>query len=773
MSRFKLIMVSILATVAASMADVSVMFNNDNPKATNPWAENTPGTVTLDFSVDGSGNVTLDASCSEINATIIAEVDKFDGPVGTVSYAGAFSTNFSIEVVSVGGVLRLSEEDLGGFGVSGQNQWRIDRTDIESVKATASGLSGTSIDFKSVDWTSRANANSIMQITGPQGIYTNALPASDGTWDLDAENIFVNDGKDISFLNATTNLGDGYVLSGFSFDVVQEIPDPGITVSFANTNAPTSAPFAENSPGTITLDYTVDAIGFVTVDASCSATDPTIVATVDEWDGAAGYVDFTNSVSFSVEVAAGSGTLRVSDFGGGSPGGLGITGENQWKIDNNGIDYVKATLSSLPGVALQIKTVEWYNGNGATMELDASNGITTNELPSNGGTWSLAGEEVYANNGDDLDFGNATTIQGYTLVGFEFNLVSEYVAPPVPGVDVEFSYADANMNFGTGGSLSLDFSINGSGVVSLDASTSNTNAAQIAAANAWDSSDVGFITNSALFSKTFSLVGTAQTETGAGAISMWSNDGGILGVVGQSAGRIDGANVPTGTNNLESLIWTMSGDVTVDFTAFAHGNTHPAAGIKLMDSDTTQLLDLAALGTPVDLTGLGFSVGAGQSLSFNADTNFLDGAGIAGFSFDISASQALNYADWATQYSVVGGMTDDDDNDGLGNLYEFAVGGNPTNGTVAPAYMPTSTLVDVGGSSNVIEYVYTRRQPVPVDLQYYCEVDTQGLTFPNWTNDGYSVTGEANAAAGFKTVTNQIPVDANTKKFIKLVIEQQ
>jgi len=131
---------------------------------------------------------------------------------------------------------------------------------------------------------------------------------------------------------------------------------------------------------------------------------------------------------------------------------------------------------------------------------------------------------------------------------------------------------------------------------------------------------------------------------------------------------------------------------------------------------------------------------------------------------------ANGYSVWETQWDVsLGSETDDYDSDGLNNLVEYAMGGNPTNGTVAPAYMPTSSLVDMG-SSNVLEYVYTRRDPVPNGLAYDLNL-TPGLFFPKWTNTGFIVVGEADGDSGFKVVTNQTPVDVDSK-FIKLVIEQ-
>ncbi|VGO12798.1 hypothetical protein PDESU_01352 [Pontiella desulfatans] len=772
MSTFKLSLIAMLTAAAASQADVSVMFTNNLAKAANPFAENTPGTVTLDFAVDGGGNVTLDASCSESNATIVAEIDKFDGPVGTVSYSGAFGTSFSIALVAQGGTLRLSEDDLGGFGVTGQNQWRIDRTETEQVKVTPSGLDGASIDFKAVDWTSRANGSVQMKAIGPQGAYTNALPQSDGTWDLDAENIILNNGKDIAFMNATTNNGDGYVLAGISFDVVQEIPDPGVKVVFTNS-LPNDPATVTNMPISITLDFDVDAVGFVTLDASCEETNAALVAIVDAWDGPAGYVDYTNNVSFSVKLESISGDLRLSGWGG--TGGLGLTGQNQWRVDQPS-ESLALTLDSLPGVALKMKNFELTSTQSpAYLKLDASSGSFTNAITSSGTL--VIEQSVLANNDDAMVVGVAVTNQGYVLSGFEFVLVDAYEPPPEPGVGILFSYDDSTkLDFGNAGTITLDFAIDGSGVVSLDASTTDSGANETNAVNGWDSADVGFVTNAALFGKSFTLTGAASVTTTNvttdGIITLWNNNGGILAIQGQNSGRIDGYTLNVRTN-MEAMAWTLSGDVSLDFESFSYGNSLNNAGIELSDADTALLYTATAQFGDQNVAADGFSIGSGQALTFTAVTNYTWGIALGGFSFQIVPAKALSYTDWAALYpSMTGGMLDDDDNDGLDNLYEFAVGGNPVNGTVAPAYMPVSSLIDAGGSSNVIEYVYTRRHPVPVDMGYTLNVSDAGLTLPNWADDGYTVIDEGEGAPGFKTVTNHVPVDANTKKFIKLVVEQ-
>jgi hypothetical protein len=59
--------------------------------------------------------------------------------------------------------------------------------------------------------------------------------------------------------------------------------------------------------------------------------------------------------------------------------------------------------------------------------------------------------------------------------------------------------------------------------------------------------------------------------------------------------------------------------------------------------------------------------------------------------------EEVTYTDWSLNHGLSGGQGDDDDKDGLPNLLEFALGGNPTDPSDAPR--PGWALVDDGGTS--------------------------------------------------------------------------
>jgi hypothetical protein len=122
-----------------------------------------------------------------------------------------------------------------------------------------------------------------------------------------------------------------------------------------------------------------------------------------------------------------------------------------------------------------------------------------------------------------------------------------------------------------------------------------------------------------------------------------------------------------------------------------------------------------------------------------------------------------SYASWSNQWGVAIGTEEEDyDNDGLINLYEYGLGGNPTNGFVN-GRIPTFSK-----DGAVFEYVHARRTDDPT-LMYYLET-TESLLPASWTNDGYTVVGTNVTGGTFDYVTNSIPT-IDDQSFIKLIIE--
>ena len=124
------------------------------------------------------------------------------------------------------------------------------------------------------------------------------------------------------------------------------------------------------------------------------------------------------------------------------------------------------------------------------------------------------------------------------------------------------------------------------------------------------------------------------------------------------------------------------------------------------------------------------------------------------------------YAIWKQDYGVTNSLVDAD-GDGLDNLTEYGLGGDPTN-ALDRGYA-TTTLTEGAAMS----YVYPMLSAPNSGISYSLEI-TDNLISGTWTNDGYSVSGtnENGYAAGFDAVTNQLSTAVKDEQFIRLRIEE-
>jgi arylsulfatase A-like enzyme len=133
-------------------------------------------------------------------------------------------------------------------------------------------------------------------------------------------------------------------------------------------------------------------------------------------------------------------------------------------------------------------------------------------------------------------------------------------------------------------------------------------------------------------------------------------------------------------------------------------------------------------------------------------------------STEVSALPEALYDQWASDHGIKGlGRYVDSDGDGMNNLYEYALGGAPTNRN------HRGTLPSFSRSGSRFLYVHPRRAD-DASLVYTVETTTN-LTSGTWTNLGYVVTGTNVTGGTLDFVTNDIDIVRN-KNFIRLIIEQ-
>ena len=121
------------------------------------------------------------------------------------------------------------------------------------------------------------------------------------------------------------------------------------------------------------------------------------------------------------------------------------------------------------------------------------------------------------------------------------------------------------------------------------------------------------------------------------------------------------------------------------------------------------------------------------------------------------------YETWAFDFGV-GAETNDYDKDGLLNVYEYGLGGDPTNAAdqgISPVYSTGAGL---------LTYIYPQLSDPGHGLDYHLEL-SDGLVIGVWTNSGYTVTGTNIVVGDFDYVTNTVPTAVKSTQFVKLFID--
>ena len=424
-----------LASSVSALAVVEVDFSHSYTGAQLPLQN--AGDITLAFSVDGSGNVTLDASCA--NPETATYVNEFDGPVGTVTDASIWGQNFTIVLRSTGsGSLRISNSGAG-LSIQGGNAELLDVLN-EQITATVTAV-GT--DFKLLGL-GYANATTTegtqMNVAGT----AYALAAASGTVDVSAQQV-----AETFAIDSTTDADiQGFVWSGFSFDLIPALTATDAVVSFANsgTGFGPTPPFvlSGSNAATITLAFSIDNAGIIALNASTSSTNSTFSAMVNEWDSAnIGSVSdpslLGKTFTLTGSASGGGGNLAISELGG---GGIGIQGENSNRVD--GLNYtdntgaakstpetLSWTLNAPAGLELVFKNWSCIEGGGG--DIRVSNGTTNSDFPNmTEATGTLALSDLPLANGESFtikEIPDMGATSGAGVSGFSFAVVAPSIMP--------------------------------------------------------------------------------------------------------------------------------------------------------------------------------------------------------------------------------------------------------------------------------------------------------------------------------------------------------
>ncbi len=159
--------------------------------------------------------------------------------------------------------------------------------------------------------------------------------------------------------------------------------------------------------------------------------------------------------------------------------------------------------------------------------------------------------------------------------------------------------------------------------------------------------------------------------------------------------------------------------------------------------------------------GMGFEVGNGSGGAVYIDDSMLT-----------YASADTMYAGWTTNYPGMGtstNLTADADKDGLNNLCEYALGGNPTN-TADVGHVPRIGIAAVNGTNWIQFACAKRKDDAARGLSYWVEQNTN-LVSGAWTNGGYDMVGTGTLNDYFNEDTYRISTDAAKTLFVRLRVK--
>lgn len=236
-------MIGLLALGVGSSAfgAVSLTFPVDSAFV-GPTRLNLGNSITFDFTVDGAGNVTVNATTPSANANSIATVDSWDGAAGSVSDAALFGTSFTMtatgerrnNVKTTFDAVGISGDGLqrgGTLAIFGQNASVIDgatlpNANIERIVFTVtSGTVAVALD----SFTFTGNAASDPTVT-TDSTSLNYFNHGVGAVDTSAAGLsFVNSGSlrfEVLEEEAVGDPAEGYRLNALTFDITSSVPEP-------------------------------------------------------------------------------------------------------------------------------------------------------------------------------------------------------------------------------------------------------------------------------------------------------------------------------------------------------------------------------------------------------------------------------------------------------------------------------------------------------------------------------------------------------------------
>ncbi len=355
-----LFIVAVSAYFVHLQGQVTVTFVNDSVDAGNS-ATGGLEPLNLNFQIANDGDISLDASSKNLNEDVQRVVNAWDSDsVGTTDNAALYGKSFSL-LATTDRQIQCQLNKGGGLGTQGRNQWRMDDRGAESIYFVLYGDVG--VEFTSLLYNDfndeEDNGNfRMMDYDSDETYYMDApVLTGDTLYELPAGEMAMRYQMDsLSITTSDTITGssgsEGGRIYGLEFNVVEAepktLPANQFSLEFPN---PTDTNYG-NPDGLepMAFVYTIDGSGQISVDATTESENADNIALVDTWDSDdVGSTDIASlfNTSFTLRVTT---NKRLQNQAG---GGLGVQGQNQWRIDAAGEEFIYFILEGDVGMTLE------------------------------------------------------------------------------------------------------------------------------------------------------------------------------------------------------------------------------------------------------------------------------------------------------------------------------------------------------------------------------------------------------------------------------------
>lgn len=281
------------------------------------------------------------------------------------------------------------------------------------------------------------------------------------------------------------------------------------------------------------------------------------------------------------------------------------------------------------------------------------------------------------------------------------------------------------------------------------------------------------------------LAGRIQSRTDNGVTALVTADTG--GFVANNVA----AGIYTDTGSSDEIFDIMdkgfvtsfgsAGSVDIQFSGLTVGQTYRMQTFHLNNTGDRLSRDMVypdggLFSNFFDATGTNVIAAVAETVQFTAtDTTktlaLLPAGPSRGYLNGLALYKVVAFEAWMAQFPSAGSETnqmDNPDNDSLNNLYEWALGGDPTNGADI-GHVPVYGILEDGGST-WLEYTYAKRNDAAsLGLTYHLEQTTDLVD--SWVDGNYDVVDTGVLDGEFDAVTNRVSTEVESEQFLRLIVE--